>query len=228
MPKFLETILNILFPDRCVGCAALGSLICTRCATSLRPYPTIMRRMPETLADVRVGFVFDGTLRAAVHQLKYRKQRRMARPLAAILAPLLGPALPAADGIIAVPLHPRRLAQRGYNQAEELARELAALWGVPLVQGLARTRTTERQALLGTQERSANVLGAFQWESKTLPPRRLILLDDVLTTGATMGACAEALLLAGTDLVYGVALARSRPELDRGIGVPQGSVAPLP
>lgn len=184
--------------------------------------------MPETLAAVRVGFVFDGVLRVAVHHLKYRNQRRMARPLARILAPQLRQALPEADAVIAVPLHPRRLAQRGYNQAEELARELAGLWGLPLVHGLVRSRTTERQALLTTDARAANVLGAFQWESQTPPPRRLILVDDVLTTGATMGACAEALLLAGTDLVYGIALARSRPDLDRGTEVPQESAAPLP
>ncbi len=215
MGRFLDSILNFLFPDHCVGCKVAGNMLCAGCRGSLRPYPLILRRMPETLAEVRVGFVFEGVLRVAVHHLKYRKLRRMAGPLAELLGPQLVASLPEADAIIAVPLHPRRLAQRGYNQAEELARELSRVWGVPLVQGLIRTRTTERQALLETKARSANVLGAFEWESGTPPPRRLILVDDVLTTGATMGACAEALLLAGSDLVYGVALARSRPELDQ-------------
>jgi ComF family protein len=215
MQGLLERILGFLFPDRCLGCRATGDLLCSACIATLRPYPQIVRRMPETLAQVRVGFVFDGPLRIAVHHLKYRKLRRVARPLAAMLAPHLREQLPEADAIMAVPLHPRRLAQRGYNQAEELARELAQIWGVPLVHGLSRVRTTERQALLNTQARSTNVLGAFEWVSATRPPRRVILIDDVLTTGATMGACAESLLLAGSDQVYAVALARSRPDLDR-------------
>jgi ComF family protein len=216
MRHIVDQLLRFFFPDRCVGCKALGDLVCSHCIAGLRPYPEIVRRMPETLAQVRVGFVFDGVLRQAVHQLKYRKMRRIAQPLAAILAAELQARLPEADAVLAVPLHPKRLAQRGYNQAEEIARALARHWNLPHIIGIARVRTTEKQALLDTHARAANVRGAFQWVHPEPPPRRVLLVDDVLTTGATMAACAEALLLAGSDLVYGIALARSRPDLDRG------------
>lgn len=210
----LDRVLRFLFPDRCVACGRSGDLLCPPCRGRLRPYPGQPRHMPETLTSVQVGYIFDGALRRAIHQLKYRGVRRMARPLAESLASQLGDNLPEAQGVVAVPLHPSRLRQRGYNQAEELARELALLWGLPLLAGLERVRATGQQAHLKSQERATNVRDAFAWLADP-PPRSVILVDDVLTTGATMGACAETLILAGVDLVYGVALARSRPDLDQ-------------
>lgn len=221
--ELIDGVLGLLFPDHCAGCGQAGGLVCDTCRAALRPYPGVVRRMPETLAEVRVGYIYGGALRSAIHQLKYQRVRRVARPLAGLLAERLREALPRADAIVAVPLHHIRLAERGYNQAEELARELSRIWGIPLRMGLLRGRATASQATLDARGRAANMLGAFIWEGAS-PPPRLILVDDVLTTGATMGACAETLLLAGAEVICGVALARSRPELDEPLIHGQGLV----
>ncbi|HWQ12343.1 MAG TPA: ComF family protein [Roseiflexaceae bacterium] len=211
--SLLEALLALLFPDCCAGCRKVGALLCAACRAALRPYPGGLRNQPASLAAVQIVYLFDGPLRAAVHQLKYRRVRRMARPLGELLAAdLAARPLPFA-AVAAVPLHATRLAERGFNQAEELAAEVARAWGCTLIgAGLARTRATGQQARLDARGRAENVRGAFVWVGKRPPPRQVLLVDDVLTTGATMGACADALRDAGAEEVYGLALARSRPD----------------
>ena len=209
----LDVFLALLFPDRCAGCARFGSLFCPSCRAALAPYPGTLRRMPDGLSDVRIAYIFQSPLREAVHQLKYRRVRRVAEPLGLLMAEHVIAHPVAADAVLAIPLHAARLAERGFNQAEALAREIARLLDLPLIDGsLARVRATGQQARLDARARAENMRGAFEWRGAP-PPRRLLLVDDVLTTGATMGACALALREAGAEAVYGLALARSRPDL---------------
>lgn len=209
-----DALLALLFPDRCAGCERIGALLCQNCRTALIPYPEGLRRLPAGLTDVRVAFVFEGPLREVVHQFKYRRVCRLAQPLGALLAAHLAAWPLLADAVLPVPLHTQRLAERGFNQAEALAREVARVARLPLVgEGLDRVRATGQQARLDARERQENMRGAFRWQGRAAPPGRVLLVDDILTTGATMGACAEALLAAGTGAVYGLALARSRPDL---------------
>lgn len=211
--SLLDSLLALLFPDRCAGCARLGALLCQRCRAALVPYPGSMRRLPPGLSDVRIAFVFESPLREAVHQFKYRSVRRLAQPFGALLAAQLAARPLAADAIMPIPLHAERLAERGFNQAEALARELAQAIHLPCInEGLVRVRATEQQARLDARRREENMRGAFSWQAATEPPRCVLLVDDILTTGATMGACAAALRAAGAEVVYGLALARSRPE----------------
>lgn len=213
--SLLDKLLTLLFPDRCAGCMRLGGLFCQYCRAKLAPYPGSLPRRPASLADVRIVFIYQSPLREAVHQLKYRRQRRMAAPLGALLAEHLAQRPLAADAVLAVPLHAERLAERGFNQAYALAREVAAAARLPLItDGLTRVRATGKQAMLDARAREENMRGAFRWQSHSAPPRRIILVDDILTTGATMAASAEALRAAGAAAVYGLALARSRPDLD--------------
>jgi ComF family protein len=135
--------------------------------------------------------------------------RRVAVPLGDLLADHLRAAPQPADALMAVPLHAGRLAERGFNQSEELAARIARRSGLPLVPGLARCRDTGHQASLGRRARKGNVEGAFVWASLTPPPARVLIVDDVLTTGATLVACGDALRAAGTREVRAVALARS-------------------
>jgi ComF family protein len=209
--SLLESFLTTLFPDRCGGCARLGELLCQRCCAALAPYPRDPIRLPATLDDVRVAFVFASPLREVVHQFKYRRVRRLAQPLGRLMAAHLAARPLAIDAVLPVPLHHGRLAERGFNQAEALAQEVARALDRPLAGGLERVRMTEQQAHLDARQRADNVRGAFRWRAAP-PPRRLLIVDDVLTTGATIGACAEALRIAGAEAVYGLALARSRPE----------------
>ncbi|MEM8530050.1 MAG: ComF family protein [Chloroflexota bacterium] len=210
---FIETFLSFLFPDVCIGCRQVGTLLCKQCQSTCIPYPDTDVLNIADIKETYVGFVFDEILRTAVHQLKYHRQRRIAQPLAELLVEPTSEFLPPHLPLLPVPLHQSRYQERGFNQAEEIARFLSRKLEVPMIDdGLIRSLATEHQVGMNAQERQRNVQGAFVWNVKKKPPRRLILVDDVLTTGATMGACAIALREVGVNEVYGLALARSYRE----------------
>jgi ComF family protein len=152
-------------------------------------------------------------VREAIHALKFRGHRALARPLADLVAEAPPPGLPVAgvDLLVPVPLHPQRRAQRGFNQAELLARRLARRWGKPhRADVLARVRLTRPQTELAPEERRANVRGAFLVRRPELVAgRHVLLVDDVLTTGATVEACVLALREAGAGPVGVVTVARA-------------------
>jgi ComF family protein len=144
-----------------------------------------------------------------VHTLKYNRRQRMAVPLGNLLNRYLLAHPIAVDAIVPVPLHPERLRLRGFNQALLLARQLSQQSGLPLLATeLARVRQTSQQADLNRAQRRENVREAFAWQAQTAPPRRILLIDDVLTTGATVEAAARALCAAGAREVHALALAR--------------------
>jgi ComF family protein len=212
--SMIDSLIELLFPARCAGCARLGALLCQSCRAELVPYPAGSHLLPPTLDDARIAFLFQSPLREAVHQFKYQRVRRMAQPLGALLAAHLTAHPLEVDALLPVPLHPDRLAERGFNQAEALASEVARIRQLPLItEGLVRVRMTEQQAHLDARSRQENMRNAFQWCGSTVPPRRVLLVDDILTTGATLNGCAEALRSAGAQVVYGLALARSRRDL---------------
>jgi|HigsolmetaAR201D_1030396.scaffolds.fasta_scaffold12174_2 ComF family protein len=211
--SLIEHILGLLFPDRCGGCARLGSLLCAQCRNSFQSYPASpFDRMPASLTSVTILYLFNGPLRQVVHRYKYHSVRRLAQPLGGLMAEQWQQRMCPVDALIAVPLHHTRLAERGFNQAEELARVIAGKLRIPLLEGgLVRIRATAQQARLDAKERARNMQGAFVWQSST-PPAHVLLIDDILTTGATMGACADVLRAAGAQQVSGLVLARTRPD----------------
>ncbi|MBI4282576.1 MAG: ComF family protein [Chloroflexi bacterium] len=169
----------------------------------------------------------EGTVREAIHRLKYNNLRAIAPALGGLLAEfldsqqMLGPAPSRCSGqvpsvgsgqvLVPVPLHRRRERQRGYNQAHLLAKEVGDRLGIPLVpQVLSRLGDTPPQAKSpGAQERRANVLGSFRsLHPSQVKGMEVVLVDDVCTTGATLEACAIALKEAGAVSVWGVTLAR--------------------
>jgi ComF family protein len=213
--RTLDVLLGLFFPDRCAGCGRLGAQLCAACRAALRPYPGGDRPSPQ-LDATAVAYLFGAALRPAIHQLKYRGNRRMARVLGDLLAAHLRANPLPADALLPVPLHTARLAERGFNQSELLARRLAQACRLPLLAGgLARVRATAQQARLDARARQENMREAFSWSGAAPPPARLLLVDDVFTTGATLSACAAALRAAGAREVRAIALARSRPDLDR-------------
>lgn len=214
LTHLVDKLLNLIFPDRCAGCKSIGALLCLDCRAALQPYPT--DNVPDALDAVEVAHIFGGVLRPAIHELKYRKRRRMAAPLGELLvAHLRAHPLPA-DVLLPVPLHEKRLSERGFNQSELLAQHVARASGLPvLTHDLVRVRATGQQAHLDARARRENMRDAFAWTGSTPPPARVLILDDVLTTGSTITACAHALRAAGAVEVRALALARSRPGQDR-------------
>ncbi|HEY8448779.1 MAG TPA: phosphoribosyltransferase family protein [Thermomicrobiales bacterium] len=157
---------------------------------------------------MRSAALFDGWLRQAIHAFKYQGETARAEHLAALLAPLFADLAPF-DIVCPVPLHPKRERARGYNQARLLATVAGRAGGYRVEELATRIRPTQQQVHLSAAERQENMRGAFA----TLPVAgirgaRIVLVDDVLTTGATLGNCAEALLAAGATSVAAVTLAR--------------------
>ena len=151
---------------------------------------------------------FEGTLRKLIHLFKYNRMKPLARPLAGYLAAAL-PRDQRFEVVVPMPLHWRRRWQRGFNQAELLARRTARRAGIPMVNAVRRTRATATQAGLSNARRRENVAGAFRVKKpRAVAGRRVLLIDDVMTTGATASACALALKRAGATSVALLTLAR--------------------
>jgi ComF family protein len=168
----------------------------------------------EGIEALMCGGAFGGRLRTAIHRLKYQSDGPLAKPLAMLMSEALArdARWVADDGepplLLPVPLHPSKKRMRGYNQSELLARELAKITGWKVEQRLARVKVTRSQVGLDAEERVENVRDAFEWPGEAAPAR-VMLVDDVCTTGATLSACASALMLKGTEHVFAAAAARA-------------------
>jgi ComF family protein len=186
----------------CPRCAlpSAGALVCGACLAQPPPYVA-------AVAAWAYAFPADRLL----HAFKYRGELALAEPLAQALCTALAArsaALP--DCIVAIPLSPQRQRTRGFNHAREIARRVASASGVPLADGLRRTRDTPAQAALRLADRAANLRGAFDARGD-FAGRSVAIVDDVMTTGATLEAAASALLAAGALRVEAWAVARTLP-----------------
>ena len=187
---------------RCCG-APLGTEgLCGACRT----------RRPR-FAYARAALRYGDVAREAIHAFKFGGRRGLANPLGDLLAGLGVSALPGAlpDLLVPVPLHPRRARERGYNQAILLARRLERAWGVPVAaDALLREVPTLPQADLDAAARRRNVRDAFVVRRpEVIEGRHVVLVDDVLTTGATAGECARVLIRAGAGTVGVITVARA-------------------
>ena len=169
--------------------------------------------LPPGLLQLEWCAAYSGPVRAALHALKYRGERRLVEPLAEALAERWQAAGRGGDVLTWVPVHASRLRDRGFDQAELLARRTGSLLGMPVVRCLERRRRTDAQHALGQTERMSNTGAAFEAApaiSPQLPGRWPVVVDDIVTTGATLGGCAVALLDAGVVGVSALTTARDR------------------
>jgi ComF family protein len=188
--------------------------LCARCGDPLLTWRVISlaasmcprcRRRPSHISSARAIGAYDGSLRAIVHALKYGGRRSLAGGLGRLMRRQCQDAIADADVVVPVPLHHRRQRQRGFNQAAELACHL----GLPIVLAMRRIRATPSQTDLPAARRHANVRDAFSIRRRTdVHGSRVVLVDDVSTTGATLEACARVLVDAGAREVRAITAAR--------------------
>lgn len=214
--------MDLLFPARCAGCRAGPWPFCARCRESLVPFtpPWCVRcgipldgyddSCPECLPGVlfraRSAFLFDGAARRAVHRLKFSGWRPVAAALAASMN-AVAEGFAFDDVVTWVPLSRRRRARRGFDQAELLARAFAAERGSDVVRMVSRVRETSPQTRRSGGERRMALRGSFS-PVRPAPPR-VLLIDDVVTTGSTAAACADSLIRGGAEKVSLLTVARS-------------------
>ena len=212
-------MLDLLMPPACAGCGRSGALVCDACLGRLAlpsraddrfVAPDVGVVIGDGLTLALAAFAHAGPMRRALAALKYTGASRLAPILARSALPALetltvisGPA-----ALVPVPVHRERQRERGYNQAELVARELAKRSGFRMAPILERMRPTTKQHRLDRAARLANLRGAFAVATSLEVPSTVILVDDIITTTATLEACASVLREAGTATIYGFAVAR--------------------
>jgi competence protein ComFC len=232
----LDTLLELFYPSNCVGCGrpqSRGTLLCDQCKeTSPRIRAPFCRRCSRPFEGVIVGefscpncedrtpafncavsnYQAKGILRELIHRYKYGRQFYLRRVLAEFLVEAMQDARiqeDPADGLVPVPLHPTRLRERGFNQADALAETLSRRTRVPILRCIERRRYTNTQTRFDRVERRQNLRNAFALRKGIdVSGKHLILLDDVVTTGSTLHECALVLRAAGAESVRAITVAR--------------------
>jgi ComF family protein len=190
----------------------IGPPICPQCGKpeSTGTLCSSCQNWQAAIDGIRSPFQFEGVIREAILQLKYRNLRALSETLAELLSDYLSTSPLPGEVLVPVPIHRKRLRERGYNQSSLLAQKLGKLVGLPVIDD---SLSRQRHALPQTQsktvaERRNNVAGAFTCRDQRLKGRQILLIDDVATSGATLNACATALKAAGAISVWGLTLAR--------------------
>ncbi len=244
MHEILTGIADLIFPPRCITCDAIleehGPLpFCPHCGAGIRfivpplcprcgiPYPVTVGEdhlcgecltITRPYAIARSVGRYEGTLLKAVPLCKYRGNTGIGRVLGGIMADFAAGQwdMRIFSMIMPVPLHRKRLRERGFNQAAILSREVARRFSLPLdLMTLRRQRPTAPQVGLGREDREENVRGAFTVQTpQKVAGRRILLVDDVTTTGSTLGECASALMRGKAEAVAVLTLARALPDHD--------------
>lgn len=221
-----QWIVEAVYPSICAGCGRRGVWVCDRCLARHGPIsgplcegcglpvslPCMCPVLPMEIDRYRAAFVYDAWVQTAVQRFKYQDEPARGRSLAVAMQPAIE-ALRPLDALVPVSLHSRRRKERGYDQALVLAEELSRLTGIPVNGCLERTRYTAPQVGQGNAERRENVRGAFSLRSDhgLRAGCRVALIDDVRTTGATLGECAAALLPLRPAFIGAVTFAAAVP-----------------
>lgn len=221
--ELLRTLAGLIFPPVCRLCRIPGTFplcpgclsrvrlivppLCLKCGRPLNGSTgsvltcSLCRRRPLGFATVRAAGVYEGTLREAIHELKFRGCRAMAQPIGGLMASAWQEFGVPVDAVVPVPLHGARLRARGFNQSGLLAQVVGGELGIPGVDALVRLRSTQPQSTLLFHERRRNVRETFAARER-IGGKRILLVDDVLSTGFTASECAARLYGAGAAEVH--------------------------
>jgi ComF family protein len=219
LKAWIDAALDLLYPPHCGGCGCFGEgWLCPACQSRVRWLGSAGWLEAVPGADGQRGVlpvlsvaVFAPPLREAIHGFKYDGSPQLAGPFSLLMADAWRACGLRADLIVPVPLHPSRVRERGYNQSALLAQGVSRACAVPHApNALRRIRYTEQQAHLSATARRANVHAAFVADGALVAGRRILLVDDVLTTGATLNECTGALVQAGARDVVALTLARAQ------------------
>lgn len=226
----ISNLLNIIYPSSCPVCRSASDVfiyspICKRCWSQIKrytgpscricamPFPSEFSsickqclKQPPPFSKVITYGIYEGVLAEAINHLKFYGVRRISKPLGKLMSKLV---LPFVDGIVPVPLHIKSLRERGFNQSLIIARPLSKSQHIPLLMDvLIKIKETPPQIGLSAKERIANMRNAFSVHGD-VKDMCVLLVDDVMTTGATVTACSSALMKAGAREVFVLTLARS-------------------
>lgn len=227
LPGWMWNTIDWVFPPHCLGCGNEGEIICSECYATIKrvpanvcPYcnayvstsghcPNCGNRKPP-YNQYRAFAFYGGVIREAVHHLKYQNDVGVARVLAGYLLKVIQAENWEIDLVVPVPLSKHKQDQRGYNQAERLALPVAEALRIPLsTDALLRIKENASQVDLDVQSRRDNVRGVFEANPVLVKGKKILLIDDVFTTGATLESASQALKDAKSDLVYAVTVGRS-------------------
>lgn len=208
-----ERLWCLFLPARCLCCGRAvrpERLFCPGCVPAL-PKEPLSREFPLPGGGslvVAACFPYEKGFRRTLHRLKFQEERALARPLGTLMAEAASSLGEELDGVTWVPMSPQKLRRRGYNQSELLAKAVAKELGLPAWDLLEQVRETDTQYSLTRSQRADNVRGAYRAKGATLG-KRVLLVDDIVTTGATLRACAQGLYGAGAQKVCAVCAANT-------------------
>lgn len=207
MNKLFDPILNLIFPPRCEICKKDSKEpLCTECFSQIK--------FMKPHLGIHCVSTYDGVLRKALHRFKFKKRKALAEALGIVMVKYLSNAetleIKNIDSIIPVPLHKKRLRERGFNQAELLARIIGRYFEKPVSLALERIINTKAQFDLPREERFKNITGAFKVaDIRSVFNKKVLLLDDIYTTGSTIAECSKALRIAGARRIEVLTLSRA-------------------
>ena len=218
---------DLLYPPSCVGCEKLGVVLCPSCLAKIKKISppfciccgakitngnicSNCEVMPLKISAIRSWAYYDDITRKALHQLKYRRNLALGETFSHFLSELIKNTDWKIDVITPIPLGRGRYRERGYNQAALLAKPVANKLNIPYRPKIVhRWRETRSQVDLTLSERKNNVAGAFKANRDLALGKRVLIIDDITTSGSTLISCAESLIDAGAKAVYGVTVARA-------------------
>jgi len=225
MKKIKRFLINLFFPKKCVICSSFGSWLCPKCQkkvqkiktpfcpkckkiTSFGQYCPRCRRTKTIRGVIAAGY-YQGVLKETIHSFKYQKIKELRKYLFELISDRLSEGFPAGEFILVpVPLNKIKLYHRGFNQSEEIAKEIEKNYGYKLVNCLDRIKNTKSQIGLSQKERLINVQNCFAIKSGfDIRNKNIFLIDDVVTSGATVESAAKVLKQSGAKKIWVISLA---------------------